>query len=688
MKVLFAVCIAMLGQAFATTAYATNGKVLILDSTVSGGLSSPEALAASAAGETVDVVTGAQWDAMTTAEFAAYDAIILGDPDCTGDTSPIAAAEANAATWNAAIGGKVIIIGTDPTFHTFLGNTGAQQLITSGVAFAVSDKGQTGAYIDLSCYYYSSGAGTAVPMLANLSPYGGFTVFGQTLFSSCPASSHIVATSPALAGLTDADLSNWGCSTHEAFDNWPADFEVLAINSDIGTNYTASDGSVGGPYILSRGATVISNISLTPLTATNPTGTNHTVTATVTENGTPVAGTTVTFTVIAGPNTGVTGTGTTDSNGQATFTYSSTLTGTDLIHATYLDSSGRTETSNTVEKTWTQVTNTPPTPDAGGPYAGDEGSAISISGTATDPDAGDTVATAWSYSVVSADAGAACSFGDAAALSTTVTCTDNGTFTLTLSADDGVNPPVTSDATLTVANVDPVVSISAPLSGALNAVGSPVALTAPFSDAGTNDTHNCTIDWGDGSGAQAASVSETPGSGTCSGSLAYAAAGIYTIKVAVTDDNGGVGTASVDVIVYDPSAGFVTGGGWINSPVGAYVADPSLSGRANFGFVSRYKKGASVPDGNTEFQFQAGGLNFHSDSYQWLIVNQNGTNAQFKGTGTINGVGSYDFMIWAGDGSPDTFRIQITDPSNGDAVVYDNGVQQALGGGSIVIHTK
>jgi hypothetical protein len=127
---------------------------------------------------------------------------------------------------------------------------------------------------------------------------------------------------------------------------------VLVINSDIGKNYTASDGTVGGPYILARGVKVISNISLTPLTATNPVGASHTVTATVTENEKPVVGTTATFTVIAGPNTGVTGTGMTNGNGEATFTYTSTLAGTDVIHATYVDSLGRTETSNTVEKTW------------------------------------------------------------------------------------------------------------------------------------------------------------------------------------------------------------------------------------------------------------------------------------------------------------------------------------------------
>ena len=46
-------------------------------------------------------------------------------------------------------------------------------------------------------------------------------------------------------------------------------------------------------------------------------------------------------------------------------------------------------------------------------------------------------------------------------------------------------------------------------------------------------------------------------------------------------------------------------------------------------------------------------------------------------------------MIWATDGSPDTFRIRIWYEANGSEIdVYDNGVDQAIGGGNIVVHTK
>ena len=45
-------------------------------------------------------------------------------------------------------------------------------------------------------------------------------------------------------------------------------------------------------------------------------------------------------------------------------------------------------------------------------------------------------------------------------------------------------------------------------------------------------------------------------------------------------------------------------------------------------------------------------------------------------------------MLSADDGTPDTFRIHVwEDATTGDDVtVYDNGSQQPLGGGSIVVH--
>ena len=185
------------------------------------------------------------------------------------------------------------------------------------------------------------------------------------------------------------------------------------------------------------------------------------------------------------------------------------------------------------------------------------------------------------------------------------------------------------------------------------------------------------------------------GDGTSSGSgdsvtHTYTAPGLYDVVLTVTDDMGAQSTDSIMAVVYDSEAGFATGGGWIYSDAGADRMNPSAEGKATFGFVSKYKKGANVPTGQTEFQFKAGDLNFHSTEYQWLVVNQHGTNAQFKGTGTINGAGDYRFMLWAHDDDPDTFRIKIweEDENGTETVRYDNGFDQPIGGGSIVIHSK
>ena len=162
--------------------------------------------------------------------------------------------------------------------------------------------------------------------------------------------------------------------------------------------------------------------------------------------------------------------------------------------------------------------------------------------------------------------------------------------------------------------------------------------------------------------------------------------------VTISDSAGAFDEGTFEpIVVYDPEGGFVTGGGWIYSNKGAYKLDPTLTGKANFGFMSKYKKGASIPTGDTEFHFNAASLEFKSSSYEWLVVTGNDT-GKFKGSGTVNGGFAendqpYKFMIWAKDGDPDTFRVKIWyDKPEGEEVVYDNGFEQSLNGGNIRVH--
>jgi hypothetical protein len=268
---------------------------------------------------------------------------------------------------------------------------------------------------------------------------------------------------------------------------------------------------------------------------------------------------------------------------------------------------------------------------------------------------------------------------------------------VTLLVDDGQGGLGEAYTTLTINNVAPSVGlISAPVDPVQ--VGTPINVSVDFTDPGILDTHTTEWVWGDTT-QSAGTVSEVGGSGTANDSHTYTEAGVYTILAIVTDKDGDVGESIHQfVVIYDPDGGFVTGGGWFMSPVGAYTADPALTGKANFGFVSKYQKGAEVPTGNTEFQFKAGDLNFHSDSYDWLVIA--GHKAKYKGVGTINGSGNYGFMISAIDEEltpstdVDLFRIKIWDKDNEDTIVYDNlmgGADDAdpttaIGGGNIVIH--
>lgn len=337
----------------------STSKVLILGSTVAGGASSLEAQAVTAAGLTPEVATAAQWGAMSTVDFAQYRAVVIGDPDCESTSSHAAAAKANASTWAAAATGNVVIISTDPVYHAIRGRAGANTLITKAMAFAVSDAAHTGAYVSTSCENSTAAAGTPQPLLAG---FGTFTAKG----TSCAANVKIVATHPALAGLTDADLSNWGCSTHGGFDSFPAgttptDFAALAMAIDVGGNYTAPDGTKGFPYILARGVSV-SDIFLSPATTTANTGTLVTLTATILNGGTPVPGQTVTFTVSgANPGTFVAG-ASTDAAGAAVGTYTGTVQGTDTVVASFT-AGGVTQSSNSVTVIWEVSNGIPVAPD-------------------------------------------------------------------------------------------------------------------------------------------------------------------------------------------------------------------------------------------------------------------------------------------------------------------------------------
>ena len=188
-------------------------------------------------------------------------------------------------------------------------------------------------------------------------------------------------------------------------------------------------------------------------------------------------------------------------------------------------------------------------------------------------------------------------------------------------------------------------------------------------------------------------TSITNSGGTATLSVSGLALDVYKVTAIV---GSGCAESIAYLPVYDPNGNFVTGGGWINSPGGALIGTTTV-GKANFGFVSKYKKGSNQVDGNTEFQFSAGNLSFKSTLHEAGTLVISGRKATYRGEGTVNGISGYKFTItaidghWNGGTGPDQFRIKIWG-SNG--VLYDNGlgaddnsdIATSLGGGSIVIH--
>jgi hypothetical protein len=101
---------------------------------------------------------------------------------------------------------------------------------------------------------------------------------------------------------------------------------------------SAGTGAASETFPISDAAPQPQLLTVSPVTATNPVGSSHTVTATVATAASPVPGVTVHFTVTGADN--LTGACTTSANGQCNFTYQGpALPGADLIQA-YADSNG------------------------------------------------------------------------------------------------------------------------------------------------------------------------------------------------------------------------------------------------------------------------------------------------------------------------------------------------------------
>ncbi len=270
-------------------------------------------------------------------------------------------------------------------------------------------------------------------------------------------------------------------------------------------------------------------------------------------------------------------------------------------------------------------------------------------------------------------------------------------YTITVTADDGCNPPVSQSKQVMVAH-----NITGPQSGKPFNVGSVVNFSGVFQDK-PGITH--TAKWLlDGNVAANGTVIEPVGNlnGKVTGSYKFTTPGVYKLQMNVIDQTGVTSYANTNgdvdaiVVIYDPNGGNTYGGGWYPSPAGALVGNSSASGKASYGFAMNYFKNSTKPKGETQFEFKVGDFEFNALTFDYLVISN--AMAQFKGTGKIiGGQSGIGFTMTVVDGlldgsGVDKIRMKIYNKNNG-SIIYDNqpGTSdaalptQAVGTNSVVV---
>ena len=254
-----------------------------------------------------------------------------------------------------------------------------------------------------------------------------------------------------------------------------------------------------------------------------------------------------------------------------------------------------------------------------------------------------------------------------------------GTTTVTWTVKDVNGNSQTATQLVTVTNAAPVISAVVGPTDPV-AVGRSAVLSITYED---DNISQATIDWADGS---TPTVLNEPVL-SFEASHTYTSTGTYAVSIVLTDKCGAAtSTVYESIVVFDPRSGSVKGGGWFESPAGAYVENPTAVGRASFSFDASYDGFSNIPQGSSSFTFRAADLKFKSSQFELLLID--GETARLTGTGTVNGRAGHDILIAMVDDDTklprdkskkqmkaDRIRVRITDPSG--AVIYDTQLGQS-----------
>jgi hypothetical protein len=186
--------------------------------------------------------------------------------------------------------------------------------------------------------------------------------FGSARFMNTGGNAYLFVDNPFGMSLLNQSLVYYikgsGCSalTQMSSDSkiigkW-AGGAVYAFTHEYGNGRMYYQAEIDWSTILTH----VNRLTLDPVNAFNAVGTLHTVTATVRDlqANNPVPNVLVNFSITDGPNKGLIGQGTTNSSGQTTFSWSSSVPGMDTLCATALSGSdqGNPTINSTATKTW------------------------------------------------------------------------------------------------------------------------------------------------------------------------------------------------------------------------------------------------------------------------------------------------------------------------------------------------
>lgn len=173
------------------------------------------------------------------------------------------------------------------------------------------------------------------------------------------------------------------------------------------------------------------------------------------------------------------------------------------------------------------VGNVAPVAAAGPDRSVNEGAVVAFSGVFTDPSTLDTHAISWDL-------------GDGTSATDTLTpehaYADDGVYVVILTVTDDDGGAASDVLSVTVENVPPGVEAGP---DQVITKGEAVQFSGVFTDVGLLDTHTLLWDFGDGDTV----------TGTLTPEHTYASDGTYAVTLAVTDDDGGVGSDVVRIVV-------------------------------------------------------------------------------------------------------------------------------------------